>query len=48
MNLYVSINIYMATCLFKKTDAYGNLKKNGKDMNDLAARSNKKIEEFLF
>lgn len=48
MNLYVSINIYMATCLFKKTDAYGNLKKNGKDMNDLAARSKKKIEEFFF
>jgi hypothetical protein len=48
MNLYVSINIYMATCLFKKTDAYGNLKKNGKDMNDLAARSNKKNRRISF
>jgi hypothetical protein len=43
----VSINIYMATCLFKKTDAYGNLKKNGKDMNDLAARSKKNRRIFF-
>ena len=40
--VYKYIYIWLLVFL-KKTDAYGNLKKkNGKDMNDLAARSNKK------
>jgi hypothetical protein len=42
MNLYVSINIYGYLFVKKNRCVWKFEKKNGKDMNDLAARSNKK------